>query len=156
MTTLQRLAGKYPGRISANAGPLADARMWGRMEEARSQGTPAFPNGGCLTGCGCPRNKISVRADGVMVPCNMLEHVELGRINQDALADVWQNSPALNQLRTRHTIPLASFDFCNGCSYIPYCTGNCPGLAYSLTGIIDHPSPDACFRNFLQDGGTLA
>ncbi len=156
MATLQRLTAKYDGRISSNAGPLTDARMWRRMEEARAQGKPAFHNGGRLTGCGCPSNKISVRTDGVIVPCNMLAHIELGRINHDSLAEVWQNSPALNRLRRRHAIPLSGFEFCAGCSYIPYCTGNCPGLAYTLTGTVDHPSPDACLRRFLEEGGSIA
>ncbi len=156
MATLLRLTAEYKGRISAMAGPLTDGRMWRRMEEARAQGLPAFHNGGRLTACGCPSNKITVRADGAIVPCNMLAHVELGRINHDSLAEIWQNSPALNQLRNRHTIPLTEFEFCSGCSYIPYCTGNCPGLAYSLTGTVDHPSPDACLRRFLEEGGTLA
>ncbi|MCG2764081.1 MAG: SynChlorMet cassette radical SAM/SPASM protein ScmE [Desulfarculaceae bacterium] len=155
MATLLRLTEKYPGRISSSAGPLTDGRMWRRMEEARAQGKPAFHNGGRLTGCGCPSNKISVRADGAIVPCNMLAHMELGRINHDSLAEVWQNSPDLNQLRTRHNISLAEFEFCAGCSYIPYCTGNCPGLAYTLTGQVDHPSPDACMRRFLEEGGAI-
>jgi SynChlorMet cassette radical SAM/SPASM protein ScmE len=155
MATLLRLTAKYNGRISANAGPLTDARMWRQMEEARAQGKLAFHNGGRLTACGCPSSKISVRADGVIVPCNMLNHIELGRINHDSLAEIWQNSPALNQLRNRHTIPLARFEFCAGCSYIPYCTGNCPGLAYTITGQVDHPSPDSCLRRFLEEGGTI-
>ena len=155
MGKLLRLTEKYDGRISAAAGPLAEARMWRRMEEARAQGTSAFPNGGRLTACGCPSNKIAVRADGMIVPCNMLAHVELGRINQDSLAEIWHHSPALNQLRRRHTIPLTEFEFCAGCSYIPYCTGNCPGLAYTLTGQVDHPSPDACLRRFLEEGGAI-
>ena len=156
MATLLRLAAKYPGRISSNAGPLTDGRMWGRMEEARAQGRPALHNGGRLTACGCPSHKISVRADGVIVPCNMLGHLELGRINHDPLGDIWQNSPILARLRNRSAIPLAGFEFCAGCSYIPYCTGNCPGLAYTLTGLVDHPSPDACLRRFLEGGGALA
>ena len=155
MATLLRLTEKYPGRISSSAGPLTDGRMWRRMEEARAQDKPAFHNGGRLTGCGCPSNKISVRADGAIVPCNMLAHMELGRINHDSLAEVWQNSPDLNQLRSRHYISLAEFEFCAGCSYIPYCTGNCPGLAYTLTGQVDHPSPDACMRRFLEEGGAI-
>jgi SynChlorMet cassette radical SAM/SPASM protein ScmE len=129
--------------------------MWRRMEEARAQEKPAFHNGGRLTACGCPGSKISVRADGAIVPCNILAHVELGRINHDSLAEIWQNSPALNQLRNRHTIPLTGFEFCAGCSYIPYCTGNCPGLAYTITGQVDHPSPDACLQRFLDEGGTI-
>jgi SynChlorMet cassette radical SAM/SPASM protein ScmE len=155
MASLLRLTAKYDGRISANAGPLTDGRMWRRMEEARAQNAPAFHNGGRLTACGCPSNKISVRADGVIVPCSMLAHVELGRINQDSLAEVWQDSPALSQLRSRPRIPLTGFEFCAGCSYIPYCTGNCPGLAYTLTGTVDHPSPDACLRRFLEEGGAI-
>jgi len=155
MATLLRLTQKYNGRISASAGPLSEGRMWRRMQEAWAQGAPAFPNGGRLTACGCPSSKIAVRADGAIVPCNMLAHMELGRINQDRLLEVWQHSSALNQLRRRHTTPLTEFEFCAGCSYTPYCTGNCPGLAYTLTGKVDHPSPDACLRRFLEEGGTI-
>jgi len=155
MAALLRLTEKYPGRISASAGPLAEGRIWRRMEEARAQNAPAFPNRGRLTACGCPGSKIAVRADGVIVPCSMLAHSELGQINQDSLAEIWQHSPTLNKLRSRHTIPLSGFEFCAGCSYIPYCTGNCPGLAYTITGKVDHPSPDACLRRFLEEGGTI-
>lgn len=155
MDTLLRLSEKYDGRISAQAGPLAETKHWSKMEKARLQQEPPFPNGGHLTGCGCPSDKMAVRADGVMVPCTMLAHMELGRINQDSLREVWQQSPALNRLRHRHTVVLNDFDFCADCPYIHYCTGNCPGLAYSLTGNVDRPSPDACLRQFLADGGTL-
>ncbi len=118
MATLLRLAKKYEGRISALAGPLAEARHWNQMEEARSNGMPPSQMGGRLTGCGCPTSKLSVRADGVYTPCNLLGHMELGRINQDSLEDVWRESVGLNQLRARRTIPLTDFEFCAGCEYI--------------------------------------
>ena len=155
MATLLRLVEQYPGRIAASAGPLAEGHSWRRMEKARSQGAPAFHNGGRLTGCGCPVSKIAVRADGTIVPCNMLAHVELGRVNHDSLTDIWRNSVELNELRNRHTIPLTEFAFCAACEYSPYCTGNCPGLAYTISGTVNHPSPDACLRRFLQNGGTI-
>jgi Fe-coproporphyrin III synthase len=155
MASLLRLEEEYPGRISASAGPLAEGRVWRRMQEARAQGAPAFANRGRLAACGCPSTKISVRADGAIVPCSMLAHIELGRINRDPLSDVWQHSPALHSLRSRQTISLAGFEFCAGCDFIPYCTGNCPGLAFAITGKVDHPSPDACLRRFLEDGGVL-
>jgi SynChlorMet cassette radical SAM/SPASM protein ScmE len=155
MEALLHLAEKYPGCIQASAGPLSEARMWRRMEEARASGAPPFPNGGRLTGCGCHSNKIAIRADGTIIPCNMLPHIELGRINRDSLAELWQQAPALNELRTRYSIPLAEFEFCADCPYIPYCTGNCPALAYNLIGQVNHPSPDACLRHFLADGGSL-
>jgi SynChlorMet cassette radical SAM/SPASM protein ScmE len=155
METLLRLSEQYDGRISAQAGPLAEGEMWQRMEEARVEAAPPFPDGGYLTGCGCHNNNISVRADGVITPCSMLPHIELGRINQDSLIEIWQCHPDLDRMRQRHIIPLTAFEFCAGCPYIPYCTGNCPALAYTLTGELDHPSPDACLRRFLEDGGNL-
>ena len=155
METLLRLSERYDGRISATAGPLAEARGWRRMEEARLADAPPFPNGGRLTGCNCHRRKIAVRADGAIVPCNMLAHVVLGQIGDDSLMEVWQHSPALNGLRRRHQIPLTDFEFCDGCDYMDYCTGNCPALAYTLIGQVNHPSPDACLRRFLEQGGSL-
>jgi SynChlorMet cassette radical SAM/SPASM protein ScmE len=155
METLLDLSKKYDGRISAMAGPLAEGRTWRRMEKARSESAPSFNNGGRLTGCGCPSSKIAVRADGMIIPCCVLPHIELGHINSDPLREVWQLNPDLNSLRQRHILELSSFEFCADCAYIPYCTGNCPGLAYTLTGQVDHPSPDACLRGYLESGGLL-
>jgi SynChlorMet cassette radical SAM/SPASM protein ScmE len=155
MKQLLDLTEKYYGRISATAGPLAEGRLWKKMEEARAQNATAFPNGGRLTACGCPSNKIAVRSDGTVIPCLLLPHMELGHINRDSLLEIWQYNPILNQLRERHKIPLKGFEYCSDCSYRPYCTGNCPGLAYSLTGRVDHPSPEACLRRFLEEGGSI-
>jgi len=100
-------------------------------------------------------SKMAVRADGVMVPCNQIGHIELGRINEDDLKEVWQNHPELNRLRERRNIPLSDFEFCNGCDYIDYCAGGCPALAYTFLGDEYHPSPDSCLKRFLEAGGRL-
>ncbi len=155
MERLAALSRTYPGRISATAGPHAEVAHWHAMEQARKRGDDAWPMGGRLTGCGCPMSRMAVRADGVMVPCSMLAHMEMGRINEDSLVDTWRNSPVLRQLRARHDIPLSRFAFCEGCPYTLYCTGNCPGLSYTLVGEVDHPSPDACLRAFLAQGGRI-
>jgi SynChlorMet cassette radical SAM/SPASM protein ScmE len=155
MTTLLKLVKKYEGRISAQAGPLAEGRDWLKMEKARRDGLGSLPEGGRLTGCGCPFSKIAVRSDGVYVPCNMLSHIELGRINRDSLQDIWQNHPELWKIRERRSKALGDFEFCRGCPYLSYCTGNCPALAYALLGQVDHPSPDACLRKYLGEGGRL-
>jgi SynChlorMet cassette radical SAM/SPASM protein ScmE len=155
MESLLRLNKKYGGRISATAGPLAEARHWLEIEEARVAGKESLPGCGFLTSCNGPRTKIAVRADGVMVPCTQISHIELGRINSDSLTDVWQNHPEMKRLRERHTNALSSYAFCAGCAYVPYCRGGCPAIAYTMTGRDDHPSPDACLRQFLGEGGTL-
>ena len=155
METLLRLSNQYNGRINAAAGPLADAKGWLKMEKARREGVDAIPGRGCLTGCGGVMSKLAVRADGIIVPCGQMGHIGLGRINKDDLKEVWQNHPELKRLRERGNIPLSDFDFCSDCEYINYCTGNCPALSYTITGMENHPSPDACLRQFLNDGGKL-
>ena len=155
METLLRLSKKYNGRISAMAGPLAEARGWLEMEEARLEGRESMPHRGFLTGCGCYRQHLAVRADGAITPCAMLSHIELGRINRDDLGEIWRGHDGLKALRERHLIPLSGFSFCEGCPYVSYCTGNCPGLSYTLVGEVNHPSPDACLRKFLAEGGRL-
>jgi SynChlorMet cassette radical SAM/SPASM protein ScmE len=155
MATLLKLERKYPGRITANAGPLAEARMWLEMEQARRSRQPARPTGGCLLSCGGVFTKMAVRADGVMVPCSQMPHIELGRINRDSLREIWQKHPDLQRLRERRDIPLAEFEFCAGCAYLPYCKGSCPALAHSLTGLENHPNPGDCLKRFLEQGGRL-
>lgn len=155
MQILLSLSERYPGRISANAGPLAEGTLWKKMERARCEQAPAFAHGGALTGCGCPNSKLAVRSDGHIVPCLMLAHLDLGRIGVDSLLDVWRHSKELQTLRDRRSIALSEFAFCVGCPYVPYCTGNCPGLAFSILGKVDHPSPDACLNRFLAAGGKL-
>ncbi|HTZ40892.1 MAG TPA: SynChlorMet cassette radical SAM/SPASM protein ScmE [Syntrophales bacterium] len=155
METLLKLTGRYGDRISAMAGPLAEARGWLEMAAAREAGVPSLPNRGSLTGCGCYSSQLAVRSDGAITPCTMLSHIELGRVNRDSLRDIWQNHIALKTLRERNLIALSTFAFCQGCDYIPYCTGSCAGLAYTITGEVNHPAPDSCLRNFLSDGGKL-
>jgi SynChlorMet cassette radical SAM/SPASM protein ScmE len=155
MKTLVRLNKRYQGRISASAGPLAEARSWLMMERARIEKKGAMPGRGYLIGCGGPMTSLAVRADGVIVPCSQMSHIELGMINRDSLKDIWQNHPELKRLRERRSIPLSDFEFCRGCDYIGYCSGNCPALAYTAFGDECHPSPDGCLKRFLEEGGSL-
>ena len=155
METLVRLNQKYHGRIGASAGPLADARLFHEMEEARRLGLPSYQGKGHLVACNCPWNKLAVRADGVIIPCILLSHIELGRINQDSIVEIWQHHPELHRFRSRKDIALSSFEFCRGCEWMPYCTGNCPGSGYSLNGDVYHPSPQGCLKQFIEAGGKI-
>ena len=155
METLLILRARYNNRISATAGPLANARQWLEMERARRERREQPGDRGFLTGCSGPMETISIRSDGCMVPCSQLPHMILGRINHDDLGEIWRHHPVLQTFRRRFEIPLSSFPFCRDCPYLPYCTGNCPAIAYNLTGRVDHPSPDACLRDFLAQGGRL-
>jgi SynChlorMet cassette radical SAM/SPASM protein ScmE len=155
MDALVKLDKKYPNRIRASSGPLAQGKGWSAMEKARCNGLPAMPSSGRLAACKGVMRQMGVRADGVMVPCGLLSHIEIGRINIDSLQEVWLNHPELKRLRERRNIPLSHFEFCSGCSYINYCMGSCPAMAYTHTGKEDYPSPDSCLKRFLEDGGKL-
>jgi hypothetical protein len=80
MGTLLKLERKYNGRISASAGPLAEGKDWLEMEKALKQGRETIPGRGHLSGCNGPMETLAVRADGVMVPCGQMSHIEFGSI----------------------------------------------------------------------------
>lgn len=155
MGKLMELNVKYNGRIKAQAGPLANGKHWMEIEEAIRKGKKSLPGCGYLRSCGGVFTKMAVRADGIMLPCSQMPHVELGRINKDKLKDVWLNHPELKRLRERRDIPLEKFEFCHDCKYIPYCRGGCPAVSYTLTGDENKPSSDACYRTFIESGGKL-
>lgn len=154
MRILLDLAERYPGRITAQAGPLADAWRWRRMERARREGAPVWPEGGRLSGCGCAFNKLAVLCDGRYVACALLPQLVLGRINRDTLASAWRH-PKLELLRARRDVSLDSFPTCRRCPYRPYCTGNCPALGPHPERNINAPAVDACLRHFLDEGGHI-
>jgi len=155
MEKLIELNIKYKGRIGAQAGPLASGKHWMEIEEAIAMGKKSLPGCGYLRSCGGVFSKMAVRADGIMLPCSQIPHVELGKINKDKLQDVWLNHPELIRLRERRDIPLGQFELCRDCKYIPYCRGGCPAVSYTLTGDENKPSTDACYRVFIDSGGKL-
>jgi len=154
MEILLVLADQYPGRITATAGPLSLGRHFQAMEKARLEGRD-IPGRGFLTGCGCMWSKMSVRPDGMMVPCGMLAHIALGKINEVSLRNVWQNHPEFVRLRQRYLIPLSDFEECRSCDYRMMCTGNCPASGYTRTGNVFAPSPEGCLKRFLTEGGRI-
>lgn len=155
METLLSLNRKYHGCITSSAGPLSEAKTWLEMEKATRQTDTANSSGGYLTCCGGPFARIGVCANGMLVPCLLMSHIHLGRINQVSLQEVWQRHPELRAIRNRRAIALDTFEFCKGCRYISYCSGDCPSLSYNVFGNADHPNPDACLKRFLEHGGRL-
>ncbi len=155
MEKLSSLRERYGGRISAEGGPLAEAMHLSKIEQMRMQGVDALPGGGYLSACGGVMTKMAIRADGVMIPCSQMPHMDLGRINRDDLQNVWLHSPELNHLRQRANMALSSFEYCRGCEYINYCTGGCPALAHNRLGDAWHPSPECCFKDLVRHDGDL-
>jgi len=152
-TTLRSLAARYEGRITAQAGPLANARMWAEMDHARATGEPAAGwKMGFLSACGCVFSKLAVHHDGTIVPCNMLPSLHLGRINRDPIGAIWRNHPTLEALKQRRSIPMSAVQGCDTCEWNAFCNGSCPGLAMQVTGDFNRANPHDCRRSFLSEG----
>lgn len=154
MRKLLTLNKKYDGRITSQAGPLTEANLWLKMQRKIKEGEE-MQGGGCLGTCPGILRELGVRADGVIVPCNQISHIELGRINQDSLLHVWYAHQELIRLRSRSEKPLTNFEYCQDCDYVKLCSGGCPAMAHSVTGKDDVIAPEFCLKKFLEDGGKL-
>jgi len=155
---MQKFDREYPGVArGAMAGPLLIAELIEKVNRARETGQFDAPyRTGCFTGCNVMWQDLAVLHDGSYVPCNQLPHMVLGKVGQDSLRDVWLNAPGLKMLRERHTVSLETDPRCNGCSYVAYCTGGCPGIAYSLTGGVNRSNPRDCYRAYVGEDPVYA
>ncbi len=118
MRILQRLMERYPGRLSANAGPQAKLGMYADMELGRQTGEKTTRwQMGYLTACGCIYSKLDVLHDGTIVPCHVLHQLNLGHIETDSFEEIWHTHPILQSLRARRDIPLQEVAGCMGCEW---------------------------------------
>jgi SynChlorMet cassette radical SAM/SPASM protein ScmE len=146
MEVLSRLAEKYDRRIQAQAGPLILAKELRRMDEMLSCGQDSLAGRGTLSACGGVFSKLAVLHNGTIVPCHLLNTLELGKIGNDDLKLIWLNHPTMTALRKRMEIPLGSLETCQGCIYLGFCTGGCPGGSLYSNGDFNTRNPMSCFR----------
>jgi SynChlorMet cassette radical SAM/SPASM protein ScmE len=152
--SLEALLEKYPGRINAQAGPLAVLRMYRRMEEIMAgEGEPDPSRMGHLAACAGVFDRLAILHDGSVVPCSMLHDMVMGNILNDDLEELWRGSPLIRQLRERYCIPMSSIDECHGCEWADLCMGGCPGVALQIRGSLLEPDLRSCYREFLRENG---
>jgi SynChlorMet cassette radical SAM/SPASM protein ScmE len=146
MQMLARLEERYPGQISATAGPQVLARELKSMDELLAAGQTSLPGRGTLAACGGVFSQLAVLHDGIIVPCHMLSTLHLGEIGIDDLQQLWLHHPTMTALRQRRTIPLSALASCQGCPYQGFCTGGCPGGAMQANGDFNTRNPQDCYR----------
>jgi len=156
MRIIDKLQKRYPDRLTSQSGPQAKLKMYAEMEEAKKNGKrPEHRLRGYLTACGCVFSKIDILHDGTVVPCCMLPDLKLGNVLKDSIRDIWQNHPIMWEIRERRKIPMRDVPGCEGCEWIPYCNGGCPGLAHQLTGDFNRANPQDCYREFRKETGGI-
>jgi SynChlorMet cassette radical SAM/SPASM protein ScmE len=151
---LERLLSRYPGGITAQAGPLANLRMYREMEEAMEKGSGSGRwKMGCLSSCGGVFERLAILHDGSVVPCSMLHDMKMGSILTDDLLALWNESPLMEEVRRRYCVPLSSIPECRGCRWTEICNGGCPGVVRQMRGTILAPDRRNCYRDFLEANG---
>ena len=114
-----------PVGIEVRSGIATLYRRWQSSVRRTAQRDRCHQHDGHLAACNSVFRKMAVRADGMMIPCQALSNVELGRINSTPLKDAWARAEALTSLRRRRDIPLDRFERCAACEYMRYCIGGC-------------------------------
>lgn len=155
MKAKKELRRKYKDQVCNNFGSTVDRESWEYIENGFRSGREPLEHEGKLWVCETLLNSVTVRPDGMIVPCSGLSHLELGLINSHAVSDIWLNHPELIRLRDRDKIAMHTFEFCRDCSYAAYCTGGCPANSYRSFGDAYHPSYDDCLKRYIEAGGTL-
>lgn len=93
-----------------------------------------------IGGCGAGRAYCAIQPNGVVTPCVFMQ-IPVGDLKEEALSDIWHNSPVLNTLRDRNGLS----EHCRVCRYRDYC-GGCRARAYGYFGDITGPDP-GCINN---------
>lgn len=151
---LEKLLEKYPGRITANAGPLARLRMYREMEDARKTGqTTGRWKMGFLSSCGGVFDRLGILHDGSIVCCSILHDLTIGNMLTDDLLEVWKNNSVIKEVRDRYIFPLSEIPACANCEWVQYCNGGCPGVTLQIQKNLLEPSWRECYRNFLKANG---
>jgi SynChlorMet cassette radical SAM/SPASM protein ScmE len=146
MKSLVELKERYPGRISATAGPLSRAEMFADIQERMSRGESSMTGRGTLSSCGGVFSKMSILHDGSMVPCNMLPTLTMGVVGINPIQEAWLHHPSINAVRYRRNIPLTELESCRDCPYSGFCTGGCPAGVMAKTGKLNSIDPEICFK----------
>lgn len=148
--TMKALSLAYPGRIHADAGPLAFAENAAQVEKALAEGKTGLPGLGKLSACGGVFRKMGVLHDGSLVPCNMLPSMVMGKIGETPLQEAWLSGHPITVLRERYEIPITTIADCEDCRFAGFCTGGCPAVVFARYQTLQAADRDHCYRNYFE------
>ncbi|MCO4773291.1 MAG: radical SAM protein [Deltaproteobacteria bacterium] len=92
-----------------------------------------------VTGCVGGESLWTRKADGAWRPCSFAEDPEMSSRDEGAMADLWQDSPTLQDWRdyAEHAP-----EPCASCTYRSVCRGGCRVVARHVTGAPFSPDPE--------------
>ena len=139
-------------RAAELRGRVGDPALTGALVEmpallaAVAAASPKEGPGGLMNNCGAGVRSISIRPDGVVVPCDRMWDYVVGDLRREPLGQVWRESPALAALRRRFEMPVGVVDGCGACEHRTACHGGCPAIPYAAgRGLYDY-DPLSCVK----------
>lgn len=111
------------------------------------------------SGKGCPNDnylcsammvKLSVQADGEMVPCAPLgglyahQGIHLGNIHEKSLQELLTEGPLIDVITSTVSDKLKRNKTCAECPHVKNCQGGCPALALANFGSMYEPDTSKC------------
>jgi len=123
-----------------------DSTLVGNVEEFCAPPVPV--DGDVLEGYSCSAglNSCYVSPYGDVFPCVQFP-LPTGNIRRQNFADIWYQSPQMNEVRS---IRIKDLPVCSTCTHAGSCT-RCPGLAY-MEGTMRGPSTADCEKSFHRTG----
>ncbi|RZI85384.1 MAG: radical SAM protein [Rubrivivax sp.] len=96
--------------------------------------------------CSAGHTACYVSPYGDVYPCVQFPY-KVGNVREQSFADIWRDSPQLNEVRA---IRVSDLEGCSSCTHGSSCS-RCPGLAY-LEGNMRGPSIQDCEKSFARTG----
>ena len=96
--------------------------------------------------CSAGHTSVYISPYAEVFPCVQFP-LPLGNLRKQSFAQIWEHSPALEEVRS---IRVRELHTCSGCDHVAGCT-RCPGLAY-IEGDMRGPSSADCEKSFARTG----
>jgi radical SAM protein with 4Fe4S-binding SPASM domain len=123
-----------------------DAALVGDVEEFCTPPAGVDESALDMLPCSAGHTACYVSPYGDVYPCVQFP-LACGNVRQTKFADIWRDSPQLNEVRS---ITLRDMQSCSQCAHGATCT-RCPGLAY-LEGDMRGPSIQDCEKSYARTG----
>lgn len=112
------------------------------FEEMGKTGKEEFKYTKTQVNCGIGSGALAIKCNGVVTPCPaFVEDVSLGNIREQSVAEIWNNSPLLNELRA---INVFETEHCKDCEFAAVCKGGCIADIYGRSGEFTCYDPYVC------------
>jgi radical SAM protein with 4Fe4S-binding SPASM domain len=115
LSTVRELNKKYPGCITGSVAQQVD--ILDDLKERHT--TTKFPLQ--VNPCGAAVDRITIRPDGKVAPCEIIWECVAGDLYEQSLKDIWDNSPLLKQFRETVYIEADKIPECVDCEYLRHC-----------------------------------